>query len=105
MPEILFLLGGKNPTITKFCLYMGCSVINPVWLHRSRFRAYRQDLSCKKAEVQSKVTHLYIAAIDVHAADHAALRGDIGPIDHLFPVVEVQSHSIVQPLNSPREKD
>lgn len=44
--------------------------------------------------------HLDVAAVDVHAADHAALRGDICPVDHLLPVVEIQSHSIVQPLES-----
>lgn len=47
--------------------------------------------------------HLHVAPIDVHAADHAALRGDICPVDHLLPIVEIQSHRIVQPLGG-REK-
>lgn len=51
------------------------------------------------------MSHLYIAAVDVHTTDHTALRGDIRPIDHLLPVVEVQSHSIVQPLIRDRERD
>lgn len=51
------------------------------------------------------VSHLYIAAIDVHTANHTALRGDICPVDHLFPVVKVQSHSIVQSLYVSREND
>lgn len=48
-------------------------------------------------------TDLNIAAIDVHPSDHAALGGDICPINHLLSIVEVQSHSVVQALSKPRE--
>lgn len=48
--------------------------------------------------------YLYIAAVDVHAADHTALCGDISPVDHLFPVVKVQSYSIIQALKPSRQK-
>lgn len=40
-------------------------------------------------------TDLNIAAIHVHASDHAALGRHICPINHLLAIVEVQSHSIV----------
>lgn len=51
----------------------------------------------------ASVAHLHVAPVDVHAADHAALRGDIRPVDHLLPIVEIQSHGVVQPLGG-REK-
>lgn len=51
----------------------------------------------------ASVPHLNVAPIDVHAADHAALRGDVCPVDHLLPIVKIQSHCVVQALGG-REK-
>lgn len=47
-------------------------------------------------------TYLNIAAVDVHASDHAALGGHICPINHLLAIVEIQSYSIVQALSKHR---
>lgn len=49
-------------------------------------------------------TDLDIAAVDVHASDHAALGGHICPINHLLAIVEVQSHSVVQALSKHRSR-
>lgn len=45
-----------------------------------------------------RVPYLDVTAVDVHAADHAALRGYVGPVDHLLGVMIVQSHGVVQTL-------
>lgn len=44
-------------------------------------------------------TDLNVAAVDVHASDHASLGGHVCPINHLLAIVEVQSHGIVQALS------
>ena len=54
---------------------------------------------------RSAICHadLNIAAVDVHASDHAALGRHVRPINHLLAIVEVQSHGIVQTLSKYRQ--
>lgn len=47
--------------------------------------------------------HLHIAAVQVHPSDHAALRSHICPVNHLFSVVKVQGHGVVEALGLCRE--
>ena len=42
---------------------------------------------------------LHVAAVHVHATDHAALSGHICPVDHLLCIMEVQRHRVVQTLD------
>lgn len=44
------------------------------------------------------LTDLHVAAVHMHASDHAALSGHICPVDHLLCIVEVQCHRIIQAL-------
>lgn len=43
-------------------------------------------------------TDLHVAAVHVHASDHAALGGHVCPVDHLLCIVEVQRHCVIQTL-------
>lgn len=47
-------------------------------------------------------TDLHVAAVHIHASDHAALSCHICPVDHLLCIVEVQRHCIIQTLKHRR---